>query len=230
MGRHSSRARVECVVAWNHHPSNYPLITKIDLSKPMASDALCSYRIANFSPLVEREMKRKTLMIISLMVNMSNNSSGCFGSCTKPTPIIAVDEPSKGLRIQGRTVIKPSVSDGFWSSSSCEADNSAIQSQRSISSISTSNQTYHGSGTDSTSSHPDFVNHGLLLWNQTRLQWIENNSRSMNQTQQGWDRQLSWHPTYESLLGTKQPFPRRIPLTEMVEFLVEIWEREGLYD
>ncbi|XP_015870955.2 uncharacterized protein LOC107408103 [Ziziphus jujuba] len=156
---------------------------------------------------------------------------GCFGCCTKPTPIIAVDEPSKGLRIQGRTVNKPIISDGFWSSSTCDVDNSAFQSQRSISSTSASNQTFnHGSGVVNTSSsHPEFVNHGLLLWNQTRLQWIEN-GRSGDQTQQNGARRLGWNTSYESLLGSKQPFPQRIPLTEMVEFLVEIWDHEGLYD
>ncbi|KAH7546380.1 hypothetical protein FEM48_Zijuj01G0194400 [Ziziphus jujuba var. spinosa] len=166
------------------------------------------------------------------------DSSGCFGCCTKPTPIIAVDEPSKGLRIQGRTVNKPIISDGFWSSSTCDVDNSAFQSQRSISSTSASNQTFnHGSGVVNTSSsHPEFVNHGkflsyvcLLLWNQTRLQWIEN-GRSGDQTQQNGARRLGWNTSYESLLGSKQPFPQRIPLTEMVEFLVEIWDHEGLYD
>ncbi|KAK6941663.1 protein of unknown function DUF4050, partial [Dillenia turbinata] len=88
-------------------------------------------------------------------------SRGCLGCCTKPTPIIAVDEPSKGLKIQGRSVKKASISEDFWSSSTYEMDNSAIQSQRSVSSISTSNQPLNQHG-------------GLLLWNQTRLQWIGN--------------------------------------------------------
>ncbi|KAJ4708257.1 DUF4050 family protein [Melia azedarach] len=155
---------------------------------------------------------------------------GCFGCCTKSTPIIAVDEPSKGLRIQGRTVKKPSISDDFWSTSTCDLENSAVQSQRSLSSISTSNQTLnHFIGTSGTSSHSDFVNHGLLLWNQGRLQWIEN-SKTKNRTQQSWEPKSSWPATYESLLGTKHTFPRPIPLSEMVDFLVDVWEHEGLYD
>ncbi|ESR64160.1 hypothetical protein CICLE_v10009673mg [Citrus x clementina] len=109
---------------------------------------------------------------------------GCFGCCTKSTPIIAVDEPTKGLRIQGRAVKKPSISDDFWSTSTCDLENSAVQSQRSISSISTSNQTLnHCSGT---SSNSDFVNHGLILWNQVRMQWI-GSSKSENRTQQSWE-------------------------------------------
>ncbi|GAV82508.1 DUF4050 domain-containing protein [Cephalotus follicularis] len=155
---------------------------------------------------------------------------GCFGCCAKPTPIIAVDEPSKGLRIQGRTVKKPSASDDFWSTSTCDLDNSAFQSQRSISSISTSNQTlYNYISGGGISSNPDFVNHGLLLWNESRLQWIEG-SKSRNRTQLNREARLSWNATYESLLGTRNPFPRPIPLPEMIEFLVDVWEQEGLYD
>lgn len=79
----------------------------------------------------------------------------------KPTPIIAVDEPAKGLRIQGQTVRKPTISDGFWSSSTCDLDNSTIQSQRSISSVSTLNQIlYNSNGTSTASNNPEFVNQG----------------------------------------------------------------------
>ncbi|KAI3870391.1 hypothetical protein MKW92_045262 [Papaver armeniacum] len=138
---------------------------------------------------------------------------GCLGCCTKPAPIIAVDEPSKGLRIQGRTM-----------------DNSAIQSQRSVSSISTSNQTLDSqSGAGSTSNPPEFVNHGLLLWNQTRQQWIGNRN-SGNPTPQVQEPRLSWNATYDSLLGTNKLFPQPIPLSEMVDFLVDVWEQEGMYD
>jgi hypothetical protein len=79
----------------------------------------------------------------------------------KPTPIIAVDEPAKGLRIQGQTMRKPTASDGFWSSSPCDLDNSTIQSQRSISSVSTLNQIlYQSNGTSTAGTDPEFVNQG----------------------------------------------------------------------
>ncbi|XP_038698269.1 uncharacterized protein LOC119995874 isoform X2 [Tripterygium wilfordii] len=85
---------------------------------------------------------------------------GCFGCCTKPTPIIAVDEPSKGLRIQGFAVKNPGISDGFWSTSTCDLENSAVQSQRSISSTTISNQTLcQSSSVGSASNNSDFVNH-----------------------------------------------------------------------
>ncbi|KAK6236201.1 hypothetical protein SCA6_011538 [Theobroma cacao] len=172
--------------------------------------------------------------------NVSSKSSGCFGCCTKATPIIAVDEPSKGLRIQGRIVRKPSISDDFWSTSTYDLENSAIQSQRSLSSISTSNPTLSQcSSTGGIANQSDFVNQGkqlyvlliagLIVWNQSRLQWI-GSSRPRNHTQQSRETGLSLNATYESLLGTRNPFPRPIPLSEMIDFLVEVWEQEGLYD
>ena len=135
-------------------------------------------------------------------------NSGCFGCCTQPTPIIAVDEPSKGLRIQGRVVTKPSISDDFWSTSTCDLDNSTVQSQRSISSISLPNKN-PASSTGGMSSNSEFVNHGklklicsswllmmlcdteillfsgLLLWQLSRLQWIgSGTSGNQNQRRQ----------------------------------------------
>nr|XP_029117294.1 uncharacterized protein LOC105033975 isoform X4 [Elaeis guineensis] len=112
-----------------------------------------------------------------------HGSRGCLGCCSKPTPIIAVDEPSKGLKIQGRTIKKTSVSEDFWSTSTHEMENSGVQSQRSISSISTSMQNLDHHGAASTSNPSEFVNHGLLLWNQTRLQWT-GNRRPENRSQQ----------------------------------------------
>nr|GMD76917.1 uncharacterized protein LOC109184044 isoform X1 [Ipomoea batatas] len=134
-------------------------------------------------------------------------SRGCFGCCGKSQPIIAVDEPSKGLRIQGRLVKKPSISEDFWSTSTYEMENSTIQSQRSLSSISVSNQVLSQNiGTGSTSNHSEFVNHGkftafsessfnqntsphlfstfdcYLLWNQTSLQWL-GSKKTENQRQ-----------------------------------------------
>ncbi|GJN38777.1 hypothetical protein PR202_gb27848 [Eleusine coracana subsp. coracana] len=87
-------------------------------------------------------------------------SRGCFGCCAKPTPITAVDEPSKRLRIQGHTIRKASLSEDFWSSSAHEMENSAIQSQRSMSSISTAAQSNDQHATGSSSNPNQFVNQG----------------------------------------------------------------------
>lgn len=108
-------------------------------------------------------------------------------------------------------------------------DNSAVQSQASISSISTSVLEANG-GIGSTNSTLEFVNHGLLLWNQTRQRWVGNKSANNLERQQVQEPKLSWNATYESLLGSNKPFPQPVPLTEMVDFLVDIWEQDGMYD
>jgi len=157
-------------------------------------------------------------------------SSGCLGCYTKPTVTTSVDapaqSPSKGSTNQGRTV----KTEDFWTTSTWDMDNSAVQSQRSISSISTTNQILDPHAVAGSANSPsEFVNHGLLLWNQTRQRWVGNN-RSENRAQQIREPKLSWNASYESLLGNNKPFPRPIPLAEMVDFLVDIWEQEGLYD
>lgn len=153
----------------------------------------------------------------------------CLGCCASLPPSTTVDGSSKGLRIQGQSVKKPSHSEDFWSTSTGEMDNSAAQSQRSVSSMSTSNPLLdpHNSAC-STSNRTEFVNHGLLLWNQTRQQWTAN--KSSQHSAQVREPKLSWNASYENLLGTSKPFPQPIPLAEMVDFLVDIWELEGLYD
>ncbi|MQL77127.1 hypothetical protein Taro_009542 [Colocasia esculenta] len=72
---------------------------------------------------------------------------------------------------------------------------------------------------------------GLLLWNQTRRQWVGNKKQD-NRAQHEHVREpgLSWNASYDSLLGSNKPFPQPIALSEMVDFLVDIWEQEGMYD
>ncbi|KAJ7958773.1 DUF4050 family protein [Quillaja saponaria] len=146
------------------------------------------------------------------------------------TPVIkSVDEPSKGQKVQGQTVKKYDISEDFWSSSTFEMDNTANLSQRIISSISTSNQISDPqSRASSQSNPPEFVNHGLLLWNETRQQWV--GSRMTRSRMQVREPRISWNATYGSLLGTNKRFAQPIPLDEMIDFLVDIWEQDGLYD
>jgi hypothetical protein len=89
-------------------------------------------------------------------------SRSCFGCCAtaKPTPITAVKEPSKRLRIQGRSIRKASLTEDFWSSSARDVDNSAVQSQRSMSSISTVAQSNDQHAAGSCSNPNEFVNQG----------------------------------------------------------------------
>uniref|UniRef100_A0A0D6R6F0 Gag1-like clamp domain-containing protein n=1 Tax=Araucaria cunninghamii TaxID=56994 RepID=A0A0D6R6F0_ARACU len=156
-----------------------------------------------------------------------HGSSGCLGGCGKPTPIIAVNEPSKRLKVQGQSVRGPSFSEDFWSTSANEMDNGTAQSQKSLSSTSGSNPNAD-QGASSNMNNTEFVNHAFIMWNEVRRQWTGNRPR--NQPRQLREPVLSWTTTYESLLGNHRPFPQVVPLSEMVEFLVDIWEQEGMYN
>nr|ACF22739.1 hypothetical protein-2 [Brachypodium distachyon] len=158
---------------------------------------------------------------------MSRSCLGCCG-CAKPAPIIAVDEPSKGLRIQGRSVRKANLSEDFWSTSVHKIENSAVQSQRSISSMSPALQSSDQHGDGSSSNPNEFVNQGLMQWNQTRQQWLGNKKFNFR-PEKPREPKLSLNATYESLLGSNKSFSQPIPLAEMVDLLVDVWEQEGLY-
>lgn len=120
-------------------------------------DFLCSTLILVALILCLGCLKDDTKNMVKLDLLQSRSYFGC---CTKPTPIIAVDEPSKDLKIQGRSVRKPSLSDDFWSTTTYEMDKSTVESQRSVSSISASNQTSDTHNGGSTSNPSEFVNHG----------------------------------------------------------------------
>ncbi|XP_011073433.1 uncharacterized protein LOC105158385 [Sesamum indicum] len=101
-------------------------------------------------------------------------------------------------------------------------------------------QATHGAG--SSMKPTEFINHGLLLWNQGRRKWTRN-KKSVS-------RILRWrvlklrtlslcisrkyclrsYRTYDSLLSSNRRFPRPIPLGEMVGYLVETWDHGGMYD
>lgn len=142
-----------------------------------------------------------------------------------------MDEGCKGERIECQTVTKDDDgSSDFWSSSTYEKDHSEARSRRSISSsgMTMNPSSDHQSSSSSKTSPPEFVNQGLIVWNQIRHQW-GGNKRSESQTIVREPR-ISSDATYEDLLGNNKPFPQPIPLREMIYFLVDIWEQEGLYD
>ncbi|KAG5557272.1 hypothetical protein RHGRI_007514 [Rhododendron griersonianum] len=73
-----------------------------------------------------------------------------------------------------------------------------------------------------------FVNHAEIAWQQNRRQWIGDQSQKFKRMPK--DPIISWSTTYEDLLCNDEPFPEAIPLSEMVDFLVDIWQDDGLYD
>ncbi|XP_044485936.1 uncharacterized protein LOC123211343 [Mangifera indica] len=157
-----------------------------------------------------------------------HGSSGCLGIYIKHE--LNTSENKTLKEVKSHPARKPSLSEDFWTTSTCDMDNSAFMSQGSISSISTNNQVLdaHG-GTGITNAPSEFVNHGLILWNQTRQRWV-GNKMSEKRAQQVREPKLNWNATYDSLLGSNKPFPQPIPLSVMVDFLVDVWEQEGMYD
>ncbi|XP_010243248.1 PREDICTED: uncharacterized protein LOC104587366 isoform X2 [Nelumbo nucifera] len=75
---------------------------------------------------------------------------------------------------------------------------------------------------------PAFINQAAITWHQRRTEWIGDQSKKSQRVPK--DPVISWSTTYDDLLSTNEPFPQPIPLPEMVDFLVDIWSEEGLYD
>ncbi|XP_058084186.1 uncharacterized protein LOC131231868 isoform X2 [Magnolia sinica] len=73
-----------------------------------------------------------------------------------------------------------------------------------------------------------FVNQAAIAWNERRRLWVGDQSQKSHKMPR--EPVISWSTTYDDLLTTSQPFPQPIPLPEMVDFLVDIWHEEGLYD
>uniref|UniRef100_A0A0D9UXC8 Gag1-like clamp domain-containing protein n=1 Tax=Leersia perrieri TaxID=77586 RepID=A0A0D9UXC8_9ORYZ len=135
-------------------------------------------------------------------------SGGCFGCC---------DSAVRHLGQLSKSLIPPDqnyIGEELWSTTTIEVEQPWALDQ-------------HGGGT----SHgpPEYVNHGLVLWKEIRKDWTANR-RPIPEIKQIREPILSWNAAYESLLGSNKPFHQPIPLHEMVDFLVDIWEQEGLYD
>ncbi|XP_071734586.1 uncharacterized protein [Rutidosis leptorrhynchoides] len=89
------------------------------------------------------------------------------------------------------------------------------------------NETKNSPGNNE-SSTPAFFNQGVIAWNEGRRRWIGDQSQKPQRLSK--DPIISWSTTYDDLLSTSKKFTEPIPLSEMVDFLVDIWHNEGLYD
>ncbi|KAK4566563.1 hypothetical protein RGQ29_002720 [Quercus rubra] len=67
-----------------------------------------------------------------------------------------------------------------------------------------------------------------IAWHEKRREWVGDQSQRSRRTPR--EPIMSWTTTYEDLLLSTEPFQQPIPLAEMVDFLVDIWNEEGLYD
>ncbi|KAL6563184.1 hypothetical protein OROHE_005771 [Orobanche hederae] len=156
-------------------------------------------------------------------------SSGCLGCDNRPQLMSSLDKPLKTQNIDDAWKdSKPIVCEDFWATSTCEMDNNLLQSCGSISLTSTLTQTHDALGAGCSTKPSEFVNHGLIQWDQSRSKWI-GNKKTFSRAKQRHEPNLSWDATYDSLLSSNKPFRKPIPLAEMVDFLVDIWEQEGMY-
>lgn len=161
---------------------------------------------------------------------------GCAGSCSRSTSDVVLERPSRRhssrRELRGRSISRREL----WAASSDEMDNNPPNSRMESSQPSTPGfRSYSGGGPPSTngtfangSNSNAFVNHALILWQERRREW--NGNRQSLRPAGPREPVLSWTTTYDDLLATSRPFARPIPLTEMVDFLVDVWEQEGLYD
>ena len=80
-----------------------------------------------------------------------------------------------------------------------------------------------------------FTNHRLAEWERQRAAWIAagpaGRRRAGEEEPPPMRRPvLSPDATYDDLLTSSRPFTKPVPLAEMVDFLVEVWEEDGMYD
>uniref|UniRef100_A0A0C9S8S5 TSA: Wollemia nobilis Ref_Wollemi_Transcript_3728_1007 transcribed RNA sequence n=1 Tax=Wollemia nobilis TaxID=56998 RepID=A0A0C9S8S5_9CONI len=154
---------------------------------------------------------------------------GCVGGCAKPPPSITVERPSRRHSSRrgasGLFLLKKD----WWSSSPEDMDNNVHNSHPIRNpSIGSTSQTEETQTPNSNADNSTFVNHALTMWNERRREWVGN--RPQNRPQVPREPVISWNTTYDDLLTTNQPFPQPIPLSEMIDFLVDVWHEEGLYD
>ncbi|XP_019184733.1 PREDICTED: uncharacterized protein LOC109179693 isoform X3 [Ipomoea nil] len=160
------------------------------------------------------------------MVSKKKKSSGCLGCDNKAKLTLSLNKSARRQKIKDSKAPVRSTSEDFWTTSTRDMDNNVVQSRGSISSISTSAQAHDAHSSGSTNTPSEFVNHGLIQWTQIRQQWV-GSKKSENQSQQLLEPRLSWNATYDSLLGSNKQFAKPIPLPEMIDFLVDVWEQDG---
>lgn len=75
------------------------------------------------------------------------------------------------------------------------------------------------------------MNHAEVAWHERRRAWVGDISQRSPRLQSISIREKipSWSTTNKELLATIEPFKDPIPLAEMVDSLVDIWLKEGLY-
>ncbi|KAL1196629.1 hypothetical protein V5N11_021526 [Cardamine amara subsp. amara] len=73
-----------------------------------------------------------------------------------------------------------------------------------------------------------FVNHAEIAWQEMRKKWVGDPSKRTSEMPV--EPVISFNATYEDLLLSNTTFHKPIPLAEMVDFLADYWQGDGLFD
>lgn len=160
---------------------------------------------------------------------------GCLGGYVRPPPAALPEKVNRTSKRSSNPRSRSSnprsrsqsarSSQGWWMSSSHEMDTN--HNSQPIRKFSRSVNGSQESGSASTNNDKSrFENHGLSHWHKQRREWV---GRQKPQQRKLREPVIKWSSTYEELLGTSRPFTQPVPLPEMVDFLIDVWEQEGLY-
>ncbi|KAK9812678.1 hypothetical protein WJX72_001776 [[Myrmecia] bisecta] len=75
--------------------------------------------------------------------------------------------------------------------------------------------------------HEQWINPGLQRWYAERKEWTTPTVQPRRPPKRN---VLGMDATYDELLTSNKPFAESVPLTEMVEFLVDTWIQDSMYD
>ncbi|WOL09851.1 hypothetical protein Cni_G18604 [Canna indica] len=157
-----------------------------------------------------------------------HGSSACVGGLAKPQPLSErILTASKRMSI-GQLL---SHNKGLQSSSSEVMEHNISISNTlgaNLSSVPNTVNENHESMKSPGETANNLYNQGAIAWNEIRKEWVGDQSKRSHRTPR--EPTISWTTSYEDLLSTNQPFAQPIPLSEMVEFLVDTWDDDGLYD
>jgi len=154
-------------------------------------------------------------------------SSGCIGNLSKSQSL--QDSKLKGS-LRKRSRYSSTGNRRQWQSGQDPMENNvsiSVSLEGNISSIPNSivndSKISMANGVDTS-----FINHAAITWAVMRRQWVGHQAEVPKKAPR--EPVISWCTTYDDLLSTSECFPQPIPLSEMVDFLVDIWHEEGLYD
>lgn len=154
-------------------------------------------------------------------------NSGCIGNLSKSQPL--PDSKLKGS-LRKKSQYSSTGNRRRWQSGLEAMENNvsiSVSLEGNVSSIPNSivndSKTPMENGVDAS-----FINHAAEAWADTRRQWVGHQAEVPKKAPR--EPVISWSTTYDDLLSTSERFPQPIALAEMVDFLVDIWHEEGLYD